>query len=95
MEFVSRSVKKRGLIILIPLLLCTSTKAFDQKVTKCKQFLHNSALFKKCWQKYNIVPENLNQLSQPKKINEQSCSICDVRQKNRVKQLLEKKKSEP
>jgi len=90
MEYISRSIRKRWLIVLMIMLFSSSTTFSGQEVTKCRQFLHNPALFKKCWQKYNIVPENLNQLSQPKKINEQSCSVCDFRQQQRIKKLLKK-----
>jgi hypothetical protein len=87
----SNKLKSKYLIVLITFGFYASAWAIGSDVTNCKQFINNPDLFSKC-------QDNLktSTTTPPKKLqenrDEESCGICDIRQQQRVKKLLEKKK---
>jgi hypothetical protein len=86
------TLKSNCLIILITLGFYTFALAANSDTTNCMQFVNNPDLFKECQNNINTTMMITPPKKPKEKKDEKSCSICDTRQRRRVKKLLEKKK---
>lgn len=86
------TLKSKCLIILITLGFYTFSLAANSDTTNCMQFVNNPDLFKECQNNIKTTMTITPPKRPKEKKDEESCNICDFRHRQRIKNLLEKKK---
>jgi hypothetical protein len=89
----NRKLPKRCMIAFVIIIFSVSAIATDEDPADCTIFFDNPYLYNDCLKKKSppaigSIPKNPSE-----KINDESCSSCDARQRQQVKERLKKKKS--
>ncbi len=90
----NRKLQKRCMMAFVILIFSVAASASDKDSAECSIFFDNADLYNDCL-KNNSPPAIGSIPKKPsEKINDESCSSCDARQRQQVKERLKKNKSE-
>jgi hypothetical protein len=90
----NRKLQKRCMLAFGILIFSVAAFASDKDPADCTIFFDNADLYNDCFKK-NSPPAIGSIPKKPsEKIKDESCSSCDARQRQQVKERLKKKKSE-
>lgn len=90
----NRKLQKRCMLAFVILVFSVSASASDKDPTGCTNFVDNQGLYNDCLKKNSPPAIDSIPKKPSEKIKDESCSSCDARQRQRVKDRLKKKKSE-
>jgi len=90
----NRKLQKKCMIAFVILIFSVAASATDKDPADCTIILDNPYLYNDCLKKKSSPVKDSNPKKPSEQLKDESCSSCDARQRQRVKERLKKKKSE-